>query len=95
MIGQEIDGFAELVTEAINDFHGRVNWIVEYSGKNWILLPDLVSKMGQSGEYKVDSQIIVSLAEENPEYGVMGNNDVPQLAENIYKKFKEAKFIGM
>lgn len=91
--GQKLDGFAELVTEAVKDFHGKVKWIVEYNGKNWVLLPDLINKMSQSGKFKVDSQIIIALAEDNPEYGIMANNEAPQLAEYIYKKFKDAKMI--
>jgi hypothetical protein len=89
----ELDIFPELITKAVEGFQGKVNWLVEYNGKNWVLLPDLIKEMGQSGKFKVDSQITMAIAEDDPDYGVLANNDVPLLANHIYRKFKEAKYI--
>lgn len=78
---EDITKAEEKVVTAVKAFQGDVDWVVYFSGKNWVLLPARVKELEDSGLYLSDSEIVAELGEMDPEFGVRANNDLPLLAK--------------
>ncbi|ANJ67312.1 hypothetical protein A9404_07875 [Halothiobacillus diazotrophicus] len=78
---EDITEAEEKVATAVRAFQGKVDWVVWFSGKNWVLLPARVKELEDSGLYLSDSEIVAYLGEMDPEFGVRANNDLPMLAK--------------
>jgi hypothetical protein len=77
----------DAIVNAVNSFQGEVEWVIEFSGRNWSIIPKVVNKFIQEhNEFRTDSEAMAAFADKSPEVGEMANKDLPDLAEHI-KKF--------
>ncbi|MEQ6340902.1 MAG: hypothetical protein M3A44_04430 [Gammaproteobacteria bacterium] len=71
------------ITMAVESFLGNVNWVLYFSGRNWVLVPKRVKDLEDAGEYRSDTEILTMLAENDPSFGFKANSDLPALAKCI------------
>lgn len=76
------------IVKAVETFQGKINWIIFYSGKNWVLEPERVRLFIAEGNYKVDSQALADMAELEPEIGIAANKELPNLAKHLRKTLR-------
>ena len=86
----------QLIVEAVDSFKGRVEWqirsrerMAKLGGTNWII--ETVKERYFLEKYKdLDLDEIKRLIrEEEPEIGILSNQDVPKLAEHIKRYVEE------
>ncbi|WP_259779842.1 hypothetical protein [Aestuariispira ectoiniformans] len=73
------------VQKAVFSYTGEVDWVLYFTGRNWVLVPKEVKEIEDSGEYRVDMEILIALGEKDPGFGVKENQDLVQLARHIEK----------
>ena len=77
------------ITTAVESFLGNVNWILYFTGRNWVLVPKRVKDLEDTGEYRSDTEILTMLAEDDPGFGLRANSDLPALAKCIARSLSQ------
>ena len=83
MVADDIRLAENAITTAVESFLGNVNWVLYFSGRNWVLVPKRFKDMEDTGEYRSDTEILTMLAEDDPNFGLKANSDLPALAKCI------------
>ena len=83
------ENLERLIVEAVNSFHGNVQWEIRLTTRNWIVTPKRVLQIMDERQYYRGSQAIVALANEAPEFGEKANEDLPRIAAHIKRAVEQ------
>lgn len=79
----------EAIVEAVNSFRGNVEWMITVKtegNRNWVIKPKKLAEYQEKG--KVDKEWGLAenyIAENEPEFGISANLDIPKLATHVEK----------
>ena len=86
----------ELIVEAVNSFQGQIEWsissrerIPKLGGRNWVIQPTRKKQFFNEHKDLPLAEIKRLIREEEPEIGILSNQDVPKLAEHIKRYVEE------
>ena len=69
------------VTAVVDEFSGRVPWILYKGGRNWVLQPKQVYEFSLERQFRVDVEAADAFAAEFPHVVKDAHADVAELAE--------------
>ena len=71
---------ASAAQQIVASFRGNEEWIIEVSGRNWVLVPKRVKELERTGQFKVDVEILKYLTEQDPGFARKTDSDLERLA---------------
>ncbi len=83
MTPEEIKYAETRIKTVIKSFDGEINWMLYFSGRNWVLLPREIKVLEDSGKYKNDTEVLKFMAKDNPELGIRANRELNSMAKYI------------
>jgi hypothetical protein len=77
----ENESLEERLADAVHSFSGRVEWLLDESTRNRVLMPREVSEA--LGPWRTDSEVLLHLAETRPKYSRDSMEDLNDLLDHI------------
>jgi hypothetical protein len=80
---------AEKIQSAI-DTVARFDWVLRYSGRNWVLSPAKVVSLEKSGRFRMDVEIYIYINQEEPDFFNRMYPDLVKISDAILDEQTEA-----
>lgn len=61
---------------AVESFRGRIDWILDHSGRNWVLIPRRLSQMLSTGDWRTDSELVLYISENESTFAQESMDDL-------------------
>lgn len=74
---------ATTISHIVNEFNGKVTWVVRKERKNWVIEPKKMAEFRKSNYYRVDVEAADEFARLFPETVRAALEDLPLLAQII------------
>jgi hypothetical protein len=73
----------EALQTTVDSFRGRVKWLFELQGRNWVLAPDRLIQLQQERRLPTDSVAVRTLAEEDPSFSEAALMDLDEITNRL------------
>jgi hypothetical protein len=71
------------IRKVVSNFQGRVSWLYEQQGRNWVLIPSRVAQVQQDRALPTDAAAIRVLSHEDPQFCSSAQSDLADLADEV------------
>ncbi len=80
--------FAHTISSAVAGYDGKLRWVIEKPGRNWVLWPEREKLEFETGNWGTDSLYLAHLTATDPEFCVCALDDLAGLLDHIEKEFE-------
>ncbi|MCA2190604.1 hypothetical protein [Nonomuraea cavernae] len=68
---------------AVNSFHGRIDWLLDRTSRNWVLMPREVSVALREGGWRTDTELILHIAATRPDFSQDSMEDLEEMIGHL------------
>jgi hypothetical protein len=80
-----------VLCSVLDEFSGNVPWSLEFSGRNWVLVPAQVHQLESSGNFRTDGEVLNHLRTQDPTLGRRAHEDLAAIALELARRLQLEK----
>ena len=76
----------EIFKSILEEVDSLIEWSLRFTGRNWVLIPNIMKDLMDKGEFDGDQQVLDYLVENYPDLSEMALNDLKNIADAVSSK---------